>query len=245
MRERTATLIGLLLLLLLFGCGGDGGAEAYREGRFEEAYALLSEEVETEGESASPELLYNHALAALRVGEPRLAQFSADKALGRGGEAFGPRCRFVLGNAAFAQALNAERQADTPEAEPFAFDVAIRYAGIARDSWALAAAIRVGWPEAERNVERALTKLQELGEKRAAAEERNKPRTAPKPDPLPLPGGGDQKVTEDGVPEALLTRLTEEQVLALIERLGEKEREKLTVRRAHRRERMRDVEKDW
>jgi hypothetical protein len=245
MRELAPTLISVLVLFLA-GCGGDGaGADAYREGRFEDAFAELSGAVEEEGDDASATLHYNRALAALRVGEPRVAEQAAEEAARRGGEEFEARREFVLGNAAFAQALIAERQADTPEAEPFAFDVAIRYAERARDSWSLAVVGGTDRDRAARNVERALLKLTELREKKAAAEERNRPRTPPRPDPLPLPEGPDRKVTEDGVPEAMLTRLTPEQVLRLFDKLGEKEREKIEVRKSHRRAQSRGVEKDW
>jgi hypothetical protein len=232
--------------VLLAGCdAGAAGRRAYREGRFEDAHAALVTAVESAGEDASAELLYSRGLAALATGDLRDADSSAERAASRGDPEIAALCDFLRGNAAFGQCELAERQASTVEAEPFAFDIAIRFGEKARDFWQLAAASRPDWPEARRNVERALLKLEELAKKKAEAQK--DPERPAEPRPLPLPESADEgrKTEEEAAPEAQLTELTAEQVEKLLQRLAEKEAEKVALRRSHRRKRMEEVEKDW
>lgn len=238
-------LSALVLPVLVGGCGGDGGRTAYEAGRYEEALAAFTREVEAAGDGASAALHHDRALAALAAGEFRIAAASLAAAAARGGPEVAERAGFLLGNVAFESGLLAERQADTPEAEPFAYDVAIAYVEEARDRWAAAAMSRADWPEARRNVERALLELRRLEEKKARKERGEDPRKAPEPPPLPEPGGPSRTTEEEARPEAILTELSPDQVTALFDRLAAKEREKIEVRRAERRARSEDVEKDW
>ena len=80
---------------------------------------------------------------------------------------------FLRGNIAFARCAQASRQARTPLAEPFAFDVAIRHAEKARAFWEQAAMGRDDWPAARRNVERALLVLRDLRREKARSARRN------------------------------------------------------------------------
>jgi hypothetical protein len=245
--QRSAALIALALALLLPGCGSGDGESLYRAGRFEEAHAAFVAVSGDEGDAASPELLVNRALAALRAGDLRDAEASAERAAARGGPDFEALRDFLRGNAAFARAVLAERQADTPEAEPFAFDIAIRYARGALEAWKLAAASRSDWPEARRNVERANHKIAELERKKEEKVRDPRRERAPGPAPIPEPpsDAGGATTEEEVTTEAQRLALTPEQVARLFERLAEKEREKREIRQAWRRERMADGERDW
>jgi hypothetical protein len=226
-----------LLTLLLGGCG-DPGVEAYREGRFRDAHAAL----QAAGDDAPAERVFNRALAALRAGDLSDAEAAAESAAARGGPAIAALCDFVRGNAAFARCRMAERQANTAAAEPFAFDIAITYARKARRLWQLAAMSRSDWPAARRNVERALLKEKELQRKKADREEQQRKKTDPKPQPKPPPA---PDAEPDPAVDPQLEELTPEEVLRLLDKLQQKEREKRALRRSHRKARMADVERDW
>ncbi|MFG0319490.1 MAG: VWA domain-containing protein, partial [Planctomycetota bacterium JB042] len=126
----------LVLALVAAGAAAVDGERALREGRFAEAHDAFAAAVAAAGDEAPAELLWNEALAALAAGRPREAEIAAEVAAVRGGTSFGPRRDFVLGSAAWARAARAEAQASGPEAEPFAFDLAIAQVDAARDAWA-------------------------------------------------------------------------------------------------------------
>lgn len=254
----------LVMLVLSAGCDATSpGREAYREGRFRDAHREFAAAADAAGDSASAELLYDRALAALRDGDPRDAESSARKSAERGGPGVVPLADFVRGSAAFARCETAALQASAPEAEPFAWDVAIGAAVTARDAWESAAASRDDWPAARRNVERALLKISELRAAKAEAERKRNPKSGPRPNPKPLPqpkqspdakdparpplppkpsgqGQGDEVTAE-----AQLAELSPSQVRQLFDRLAAKEKEKLTLRRARRQTAAADVERDW
>jgi hypothetical protein len=201
------------------------------------AAALLGVGCGSGGDSA--EAHYNRALAALAEGKLSDAEAEAGQTAELGGLS-----DFLRGNVAFARCGIAAAQAETPEAEPFAFDVAIRYAESARDLWQEAAMSREDWPAARRNVERALLKLVEL---RILREEKKRdPRSerTPRPKPLPSPEPAPPETTPGEAPEpgGEVTELSPEEVL---DRLAEKEKEKAELRRSERKKRMAGVERDW
>jgi hypothetical protein len=228
-----------LLTLLLAGCS-DPGVEAYREGRFRDAHA----ELQAAGDSAPAERVFNRALAALRAGDLTDAETAAESAAARGTPEIAALCDFARGNAAFARCRMAERQANTAAAEPFAFDVAITYARKARRLWQLAAMSRSDWPAARRNVERALLKEDELRRKKADREEQQRKKTDPKPKPNPPPTPGPDAEPDPAV-DPQLKELAPEEILRLLDKLAQKEKEKRALRRSHRKARMADVERDW
>ena len=241
MRKAILILWFLVLAVLAYREGSQGVAY-YRDGRFREAHEAFVSECEEAGEDAKPESFYNRALAALRIENLSDAEVSAEKAAA-GESALRPRTDFLLGNAAFARCVMAERQAATAAAEPFAFEIAIRYGEKARDLWMQAAMSRPDWPEARRNVERAQTLLESLRGKKNDAERKKAPR--PEPTPRPLPDPGNVGPEPEPPPDGKISELSPGEVRALFERLATKEREKRTVREAHRRERMTGVERDW
>ena len=185
---------------------------------------------------------YTRALAALRAG--RLDE--AESAAAAGGPEIRVLCEFLRGNVAFARCEMVERQAEEPGAEPFAYDVAIAYGEKALRFWRHAAMSRADWPEARRNAERALLKLEVLQKKKADQDEQRRresdPQPRPRPKPKPRPRGGDAEADPN---RPQLQQLSREQVMRLLEKLAEKEREKLALRRSRRKVRMAEVERDW
>ena len=179
-----------------------------------------------------------------------------------GSEEVAARRDFLEGNAAFARSEEAERAAKQAGADPTTLDFAIVRAEDAVAFWRKAAVTRDDWPEARRNVERGLLLLKRL---RAAQAEKNKkpdskpsePSDAkpvpppdakplvPPPPPPPPPPPKSSDGAESPKPEASTPDLTPEQVMKLLEVLQEKEKQKLAARRADRRARSLDVDKDW
>ncbi len=189
---------------------------------------------------------YNEALAALSSGDLSEAEAGIGQAIQTGDEEIVARAEFLRGNVQFTRCLTAEQQATAPGAEPFAFDIAIAFGETALRSWRFAAMSRDDWPEARRNVERALLKLEELvRKKRAKKDETKQTDPQPRPRPKPKPTKPEDKRAEDSAEDPQLKELSPEEVLRLIEKLAQKEREKLSVRRSHRKTRMAGVERDW
>jgi hypothetical protein len=247
----------LVAALLLAACDATSeGRAAYRDGRFSDAHAALSRRATDRG--ASPELLYDAALAALRAGDHAAADAALSRVPARSD--VGGLAAFLRGNVAFARCELAMKQAFAVESEPFAFDVAIAHGRTARDAWIAAATLRAQWPEARRNVERALLALDELERRKAEADPKRKKagrpevrlRPAPKkPGKPPNKPPDTQSSTEDksagkdGSQDKPEAELTPEEIRRLIERLAEKEKERLRARQARRQEKSADVERDW
>ena len=168
---------------------------------------------------------------------------------------------FLEGNAAFAKSEEAERASKQPNADPTTLEFAIVRAEDAVAFWRKAAVTRNDWPEARRNVERGLLLLKRLRAEQADKNKKpdNKPseppdaKPVPPPDgkplvpppPPPPPGPDTPDPTAKPQPEAATPDLTPEQVMKLFEVLQEKEKQKLVARRADRKARSIDVEKDW
>lgn len=234
----------LYLVMLLLGGDYADGVEAYRQGRFREAYEAFTAAEQAMGEHATSELLYNRALAALHVGELRAAEISAEKAASRGGREFQELADFLLGNAAFVRCERAEAEAAMAEADPTALTRAIIHARSSIDFWQLAATRADDWPAARRNTERALLKLSELLEKKAEADENRTTQTQPEPQQPPEPDEPTEEVEEDPTLQAEPEALSAEQLQSLLDKLAQMEREKRTLREAWQRLRT-EVERDW
>ena len=227
------------------------GIEHFRAGRFADAVAAFRNAEKAAGDAAGPELLFNLALAAVRSGDPVLAETAAEKAAARGGAAFEARRDFIHGNAAFLRLDVEEAATDLPNAPPAAFDKAIATAETAFRLWSKAAATVDDWPEARRNAERALEKADELRKKkiaRAADPNAAKKERTSKPRPRPEPPR-DVKKEEAQRPEqrpaARAAELTPEQTKKLLEKLQQLDREKGAVREREQSARAKGSEKDW
>ncbi len=278
---RTATRILLLVGALTLGACDrtSAGAQAYEEGRHSAAFTALTDAVESAGGGASCELQYDLALAALAVGESDVARTAIDAArvLAEGDEHLAPLVDFLAGNVAYALCDMRAKEAASPEAEPFAYDTAIARAEEARDLWAAAAMARdlkqrEDWPQARRNIERALRRIEELVALKAAAEEAKKksapggpPRIRPRPAPTPKieprveptagtdpsapppppkpTGEGDEEPAPDLA--AQLTELDPAAVSRLLETLAAKERERRAAREERQRRERVPGSRDW
>ncbi len=235
---------------LLF-CGGSvaTGIAAWREERFGDAARAFAAAEAEAGDDAPAALLMNRAYAALKAGRPDEAESAAERAAARGGPAYYGARDFTAGNAAYQRSVILETRADLPNAGPRPFDGAIAYAEAARDAWAAAAARRVDWPEARRNVERALLKIEALKERRADAERNRESRPAPedsappfKPEPPPDEPPAPKVEPEDPPDEGALDAAA---MRRLQERIAARETEKRTIRREERSRGRSTVERDW
>lgn len=242
------------LFLILLVVGGEElarGLALYREGRFKEALAAFTAAETAAGPEAPPELIYDRALAALRCGELANAEAGADLAREKGGADFVGRTAFIRGSVAHLRSTQAEATAaEMPESGPTAFDAAIAYEGLALRSWREAALSRADWPEARRNVERALIRLEDLTRRKIEADrlrrETRKKETEKEAEFKPLPDAEkpeEEAKSEAADPGAQKVELSPAQVKALLEKLGEKEKAKLLLRRGSQTRPL--SEKDW
>ncbi len=240
-------------LLLLAGCGDFAdGVAAYQAGRYPNAHAAFAAAERRAGDAADAVVLYDRALAALRAGKLRDAEWSIEKAVVRGGVGIDGVREFVHGNTAFARCRRAEAELTLTDPEPTAFDRAIGHAEAARDAWIRATEIAGDWPAARRNVERALLELADLRKQRDEAQQRQRARQEKQAVPSPKPERPEDQPREPGqeterppAPQGDPDALNAQQIEALLARLAETEQEKRAVRRAERASRSADVERDW
>jgi hypothetical protein len=194
-------------------------------------------------------VLFNQAVAAIRGGDLVTAEIAAEKAAARGGALFEARRDFVLGCAAFLRAEREEIKIYGPQGAK-AVDAAITHVERALAFWQSASAGETDWPEARRNAERALLELSEL---RSKKDELGKdPQKAPKPKPQPASEDPAASPQDPGVdkrpaprPDPQVSELSPEQIARVLERLSEKEKEKIRLRRAEQQARRASVERDW
>ncbi len=245
-------LIPFLLPALLAACGDAArGRAAFEEGRYADARAAFERAEAAAGDDAPAALAYDRALAALAAGDLADAEAAAGRAAARGGAELRGPVEFLRGCVAFARCEVASRQANTVEAEPFAFDIAIALAEKARAAWEKAAIGREDWPEARRNLERAMLRKAELTDLRGQAEQYRRRQADPRPRPVPAPPPPPEPPPPAaGGPEAASIRANEvalspEEVRHLLERLAEKEKEKQALRRTAREAASAGVERDW
>lgn len=251
--------VPILLIALLTPGDVDRAATAYAEGRFAEAHALYREASESRA-SPSAELLFDRALAALQAGDYLDAEVAAERAVAAGGSDYTRRRDFLFGNVAHARCLRAKLATLRPDAEPSAFEPALAEIEGAIVHWRRAAEQGPDWPAARRNLERALLERDELLLRQDMSLERARVPDTPQENPDTPPPGQDPPPPQDQEPPAVdrtgnregkereaeeVLPLRPDQLAKILEVLGEKEREKLRVRRAVRARRSADVEKDW
>lgn len=212
----------------------------YRAGRFEEARVLFAAEAESRGEAAPAELSCNHALAALRVERPAEAAAAARRLATMadpGERAWG---EFLLGGAAWLQAERALAAAKLPDAEPMAWDLAVRGFDEAFAHWRTASELRPDWQEAVRNAERAMLALAAA---RAARSEAAAKQAGGQREPEPPPPGPGE--LEEQAPQMTRQALPPADVAKLLQRLREKEQQKQRSRRQAQRASAVAGERDW
>jgi tetratricopeptide (TPR) repeat protein len=234
-------------LLVLAGCDRTApGRAAWRAGRPAEALAEFRRAAVAADERASPELLHDLAVAALQAGDLDEALEAAGRAAARGGPPFEAYQDFVRASVSFARSIEAETAAAAPGADTSLLERAAAHAEDALARWRLAAASRSDWPEARRNVERALLRIERLRERRreggASPTAPPPPRPPPPAPPPPVPTEATPK--EDGV-TVERGLLPAEEVRRLFDLLLEKERAKQAVRREARTVPPAGGGKDW
>lgn len=217
----------------------------YRAGRFAAALAGFQALLSAGAEAPTPELLANTALAALRLQRSGDAEAPAKLLRQHADAAERALGAFLLGHAAYLRCQRAEAAAKLQDAEPGAYDAALRAAGAAIELWLTADSERGGWPAAVRNAERAAHKRAELEALRAAAE-RDKPppkREPDRPEPKRQPDPAQPPEQQD--PEQVTARLSPADVARLLERLQQKEREKRLARTQQQAASAPAGERDW
>lgn len=261
-RGSRARLGALALSALLAACGEAPGARrAFEEGRYDDAQRGFEKALADAGASTAPALSAHLALAALHRGALEEAERAARQALEQGaaGEVRG-LAAFVRGNVAFARSEALEPDAFAPGGDPTLAERVRAFAEDALASWRVAATSRPDWPQARRNVERALLRLDRLRERRADGPGRPKP-PAPLPvpgvkppdtppgggqAPLPPPPGGESRPGGDGPPPGVEAGVLDAAAVErLLEVLREQERQKQALRRARREATGGGAERDW
>lgn len=250
-----------VLLLALASCGSRGtaadaphssGARALSAGRVDEAVALLDEALVAAGATPDPRLLHDHGLAALRAGAFARAEASARALADVDAVERSAQGWLLVGATALARADLARAQATGPEAEPFAFDAAIALARRARAAFERAAVLRVSWPVAVRNAERARRRVVVWSAERDGREPPDSRRLAdgtPDVQLVPTDDGATSDAPRDEAGDdpagVELTDLSAAELRRLLELLDEDEDRRLAARAQRRARRSQDVEKDW
>ncbi len=214
----------------------------YRAGRHAEALAGFTALAAADAAALTPELLGNLALSALRRQRTAEAEAAARQLAAHALPAERALGEFLLGQAAGQRCARAEAAAKLPDAEPAAFDLAVRAAEQALAAFVRADALRGGWPAALRNAERAALRVRDLQQQREAAA-RNRPRPQQEPDrpPPPAPEPGPEAVD----PALATNPLSSADVARLLERLQQQERAKRALRLAGQRATLQAGERDW
>lgn len=226
--------LGALLLPQGGGAGGGAGGEdafraavaAYEAGRHAEALAGFRALAAAAGELASPELLGDLALAALRAQRPGDAEPAVQRLLAADDAGERARGAFLSGLCHWQRCDVAEAAAKLQDAEPFAYDVAVKSCRQALAAFLAADAPGAPWPAARRNAERAAVRLAALEKAKdeADAARRSKQEKAPPP---PVPD--ERKEQEPAPPQPAASQAD---VADVLERLRQKERQKRVVRAA-------------
>lgn len=219
---------------------------SYDAGRYQEslaAWQALAAELAAE---VPPEVLGNLALAALRgfrLGDAETAARKLEESASSAERAY---AAFLLAHAAYLRSQQAEAAARLPDAEPRAWDAALSSCRAAVAAWMRADTLAAaGWPAAVRNAERAVRRLAELERLRDEAE-RQKPPAKKEPDqPEQKPQQKPDEKPEEQDPEMMRTKMSPEEVAKLLERLGQKDREKRMARTAQQRAGATAGERDW
>ncbi|MBL9078731.1 MAG: hypothetical protein JNL08_14570 [Planctomycetes bacterium] len=203
----------------------DGALADYRAGRFAAAHAALAAALAERGAAAPPELRANTALAALRLLREGDAEAAARPLLAAAEPEWRARGEQLLGFAAWLRTDRAVAAARLPDAEPMAWELAVRSAEAAWQHWRRAAAALPAEVAMVRNVERAWQRLTEVRAARDAATARTQQEPAPPP---PEPAAAEPPAPAPA--EVATAPLSAAELQRLRERLLQKQREKQRLR---------------
>ncbi|MBL8751179.1 MAG: hypothetical protein JNK78_18625 [Planctomycetes bacterium] len=221
------------------------GLAHYRAGHFVEAHRELAAAVAAAGNPCPEHLAYDLALAALRVQRTADAEDAIRPLLEGRDEAVRARAEFVAAMAALQRGERAAAAARLPDAEPLAWQSAVRGAELAVRGFLRAADARGTWPEARRNAERASRTLAEF--RRSAAEDAAKWRenATEKAPPPPEPPRPTERPPEEIAPDLAAAVLPPAEVARLLLRVQQREAEKQRMRRDAQRASAVAGERDW
>ncbi len=203
-------------------------------------------------------VLHDAALMALVAQEWRAAEESAGRIMNGAAGRWTAHAALMVGVSRHERARLSALQALGPEVEPFAFEAALAQVRSAQAAYVQVLVLdgeveSVGAEvllAAARNLERCERLATEIERLRAEAEAARARREAdgdPNVQIVPEDGGAAEagEVDDESTSDAPWTDLSPEELAALEALLGDKEREKLDLRRARRERRSSAVERDW
>lgn len=236
---------------MLAPLGAQGGASFatavadYRAGRHQAAFDTFQREFAAAGAAAGAPLRWNLALAALRVQRSSDAEAAVQPWLASDDAALRADAEFVLAMASFQRGERAAAAAQLADAEPMAWTMAVQAMERATAGFLRAANARGGWPEAERNAERARARHRELQQLRAAAQAPPAQPEPQPPEPLPPPERPAEPQPEEAALGLTKDPLAAAELANVWRRVDQKEREKRTQRQQQQRRAMRAGERGW
>lgn len=180
------------------------------------------------------------AVAALRSENFDEALDAAATAARKGDARFTALRYFVRGSVAYATSL--EFEAEATRGDPEAAKMAYQRAEDALAYWQMASASRSDWPAARRNVERGLLRLQALRESKTERQE--PPESQVPPDPAAPPEAADEE-PELSTAQVETRELPAGKIGDVLGKLVSREQRKRALRRAQRKARGAEVERDW
>ncbi len=239
----------LSALLLIVAVATQDGVKEFNDGHFRKSYKLtgpLSRDPEFADQAA---VHFNHALAALSVGELGESRVALELSCAWGGLRFEMIRTFLLGNIAFAHCKKMEKLSQRVEAGLPAHDSAIAWANSAIAHWAEALKANERWPEAIRNIERAKRKLQVLERSRQEFLNKSKKKSGAQERRIgdqPQGKRGHQKKSYEEVKPGALGQLPDRDLEDLLNRLKRTEAQKKKKRMQRRLQRSDGAgERDW
>ena len=256
-RTRKALAAGFVAIAALLSSDGWlRGERAFAKADYAAAAVAFAEAIEQEGDRAPIEWRYDHALASFAAGSLDVASDSATRVAQQAEGALRQQALHLLGSIEWKRSEAIAAMAMQVEAEPFLFDQAIERVARARSNWVDAAIGEDAAEESVRNAERALQRLEQLREQKAEKDRQRKAAGA-KQKPMAVPDGKDsgeekqggakdgEKDMQDNPLAPLQQELSREQVDRMFEKLEQRDREKLQLRRSLRAQRSTSAERDW
>ena len=214
----------------------------YRSGKYEQALAVLKQEVQRKDGEVAPEVRMNAALCALRLLHSQDAETLAAPLIDD--SEWSAKSAFLLGIAASQHAERAVSAANLTDAEPMAWMMATRAIRTAELQFRMVVKLAPEWPEATRNLERILHRKAAIETARDAAKPPDaKKESSPKPEPDQPKD--DQQPPEVVIPEVAATELTPKELAALQQLVRKQQAKKLNSRQQRMRPINRADRRDW
>jgi hypothetical protein len=225
--------LGLLLITTQLPSGFQVGVQSFEEGDFAKAFQLFKERDQAMGENAPASLLFNRALAALRIQKPKDAEISAERAAARGGKSGFALRDFILGNAAFLRAERATKEIELAEGGPRAQERALLHFHRSIQHWRAALGRNSFRPEATHNISLSKKRIQETQNQ---AKSRSRPsRKEKSPSLTPSKKPKSPRFPKKNPPQKNTPHLRPKDIQTLLQTLAKNEKAKWELRRKQRR----------